>query len=281
MASKNWQRYGWWAIGFGVLLLPLLLYAMPHFLRPPRVEAARSLFPGITYQRQVRSVPRPMMIHIVAINLTAPGIGVLATPGQATPDETETTARTTSEFLTEFKLQLAINANFFHPFHEENFWNYYPRSGDRVNLLGLGISNGAAYSTGWSNWAALCFGADRRARIEETGKCPSGTVQAVAGKQLLVAGGKPTSKSASSTVKSYPRVAAAVDAAGQRLWLIAIDGKQPHYSEGGTLAELAEIVVQLGADKAVNLDGGGSTTIVVSSPTGPYALNAPIHTKIP
>ncbi|MBD2020680.1 phosphodiester glycosidase family protein, partial [Leptolyngbya sp. FACHB-36] len=37
----------------------------------------------------------------------------------------------------------------------------------------------------------------------------------------------------------------------------------------------------LGADKAVNLDGGGSTTIVVSSPTGPYALNAPIHTKIP
>jgi len=42
----------------------------------------------------------------------------------------------------------------------------------------------------------------------------------------------------------------AVDPQGQKLWLIAVDGKQPLYSEGITLDELAQIVINLGADQA-------------------------------
>jgi len=37
----------------------------------------------------------------------------------------------------------------------------------------------------------------------------------------------------------------------------------------------------LGAVTALNLDGGGSSTMVISTPAGARVLNAPIHTRIP
>lgn len=76
-------------------------------------------------------------------------------------------------------------------------------------------------------------------------------------------------------------MAAAIDKAGETLWLILVDGKQPNYSEGVTLAELREIAKNLGAQTAINLDGGGSTTLVMESDRASKVLNAPIHTKIP
>ncbi|MEO0989215.1 MAG: phosphodiester glycosidase family protein, partial [Cyanobacteria bacterium J06639_14] len=65
------------------------------------------------------------------------------------------------------------------------------------------------------------------------------------------------------------------------LWLIVVDGKQPHYSQGATLTQLSQIARKLGADAAINLDGGGSTTLVMATPKGPKVLNAPIHTRLP
>ncbi len=61
-----------------------------------------------------------------------------------------------------------------------------------------------------------------------------------------------------------------------RLLLVAVDGRQLGVSYGLTLQELAELMKDLGATDAMNLDGGGSTTMVVngsiqnkpSDPTG-------------
>jgi hypothetical protein len=39
--------------------------------------------------------------------------------------------------------------------------------------------------------------------------------------------------------------------------------------------------MELGAYKALNLDGGGSTTLVVADSGGTRSLNSPIHTRIP
>lgn len=44
---------------------------------------------------------------------------------------------------------------------------------------------------------------------------------------------------------------------------MTIDGRQPPFSDGMTLVELAELFRSLGATGAINLDGGGSTTMVV------------------
>jgi hypothetical protein len=58
-----------------------------------------------------------------------------------------------------------------------------------------------------------------------------------------------------------------------RLLLVAVDGRQPGYSDGMTLWEFAQLFLELGCREAMNLDGGGSTTMVVAdqvvnSPSG-------------
>jgi exopolysaccharide biosynthesis protein len=63
--------------------------------------------------------------------------------------------------------------------------------------------------------------------------------------------------------------------------LVVVDGKQPIYSEGVTLVELAQIFAKLGADRAINMDGGGSTTLVMATNNGVKVLNAPMQAKLP
>jgi exopolysaccharide biosynthesis protein len=60
----------------------------------------------------------------------------------------------------------------------------------------------------------------------------------------------------------HPRTMAGVDAAG-RLLLVTVDGRRPAKSVGLTLTEGAALMRWLGAVDAVNLDGGGSTSLVI------------------
>lgn len=62
--------------------------------------------------------------------------------------------------------------------------------------------------------------------------------------------------------RRHPRTALARLADG-RLLLVVVDGRQPYHSLGMTLPELAATLAALGATDALNLDGGGSTTLVV------------------
>lgn len=269
-------------LGISILSLPIAGFGWMVAQRPPQTSMETTLFQGIHYRREFQPLPRPIMLHIIAIDLTVPGIKALVTPGTPGSDNRELNARTASEFLREFKLQVAVNANFFYPFAEETPWNYFPHSGDRVNAVGLAISNGSQYSPGESSWAALCLTANQ-AQIVANGKCPKNTMQAVAGSAMIVADGK-RSRLEPGTADSngiYSRTAVAIDQQGKKLWLIIVDDKQWLYSEGVTLAELAEIAMRLGADAAVNLDGGGSTTLVADTPAGATVLNSPVHTKIP
>ncbi len=55
--------------------------------------------------------------------------------------------------------------------------------------------------------------------------------------------------------------------AGGELLLVAIDGRRAGVASGVTLAELAQIMLDLGAVGALNLDGGGSTGLVVNGAT--------------
>lgn len=279
------QSYTKWflaAIGVGLLTMPLLFYGWLHFQRPPRTAEEQTLFQGMVYRRITYSSPRPVVMHVITIDLTAPGIRVFVTPGMPSSDNRETHAQTTSEFVDEFDLQLAVNASFFNPFEEKTPWNYYPHSGDRTNVLGQSISNGFVYSPADSDWSVLCFADNNKAQISaET--CPPETVQAIAGSDILIERGDRLDADLDSYNNRipYPRVAAAINREGNQLSLVVVDGKQPLYSEGVTTTELTTILLEMGAYSALNLDGGGSTTLVTATPSGTTVLNAPIHTKVP
>jgi hypothetical protein len=73
----------------------------------------------------------------------------------------------------------------------------------------------------------------------------------------------------------HPRTAIGTLRDGRAL-LLVVDGRQPGFSDGMSLDELARLLIELGAHEAINLDGGGSTTMVIegkvvnrpSDPTG-------------
>jgi Phosphodiester glycosidase len=62
-----------------------------------------------------------------------------------------------------------------------------------------------------------------------------------------------------------PRSAVGTSAEGRHMWLLTLDGRQSD-SVGATLHELAKLLRELGVDEAVNLDGGGSSTLVLRDP---------------
>jgi hypothetical protein len=69
----------------------------------------------------------------------------------------------------------------------------------------------------------------------------------------------------------HPRTMIGVDEGGA-IWLVTVDGRQPKLSSGMSLAELQSLARRLGLVDALNLDGGGSTTMwvtgkVVNSPS--------------
>jgi hypothetical protein len=66
---------------------------------------------------------------------------------------------------------------------------------------------------------------------------------------------------ASFTDSKHPRTAIGRTPEGD-LWLVAVDGRQ-ETGDGMTLTELAQTMKNLGCSEAMNLDGGGSTTMNV------------------
>jgi hypothetical protein len=67
----------------------------------------------------------------------------------------------------------------------------------------------------------------------------------------------------------HPRTAAGIAWHGRRLLLVVVDGRQRPYSDGMTLRELASLMLALGSRDAINLDGGGSSTLVWAEPGRP------------
>ncbi|WP_106496173.1 phosphodiester glycosidase family protein [Lentibacillus sp. Marseille-P4043] len=63
-----------------------------------------------------------------------------------------------------------------------------------------------------------------------------------------------------------PRTAVAVDKSGGKVFFVTVDGRQKGYSVGMNMTDFAKYLVSLGADRALNLDGGGSTTMAVRYP---------------
>jgi hypothetical protein len=263
------------------------LAALWYFHRPsPPPLPPRALFRGITYERDVRSAPRPIVANVVTIDLRAPGISFLVTPLEPGSGGVAR-GRTTSEFLTRHHAQLAINGDFFLPWWSDGPTDYYPHDGEPTDVMGLAVSGGDVYGWRVGPYSALVFGWDGSVSIAsgpDYRAPPPAAKMVLSGKQIVVDDGAITAAcTASDQAKvTHPRTAAALDRSGKTLLLFVIDGRQHGYSEGVTLSELAQIVLDHGGFRALNLDGGGSTTLAIEDGDGgARPLNTPFHTRIP
>lgn len=87
--------------------------------------------------------------------------------------------------------------------------------------------------------------------------------QAAVGGSPILIDGRPTERLDDN--ERAPRSAAGTSADGRRIYLVTVDGRQSD-SIGVTLSELSALLAQMGADDGMNLDGGGSSTLVVRRP---------------
>lgn len=90
-----------------------------------------------------------------------------------------------------------------------------------------------------------------------------GVYDVLGGMPILVADGRAVAETCSSSFcRRNPRTGIGWTDNG-RILLVVIDGRRPRWSVGASLGEFANIMRDLGAVQALNLDGGGSTTMVV------------------
>lgn len=263
-----------------VFILIILSVLVAYFLFSPPSHhhgtTHRPLFEGITYFKEVRFTPRPLVIHVVTVDLTHRGLAFLVTPGEKS-QQGEITAHTTSYFLERFSLQLAINGSFFYPFHSHSPWDYFPHEGDSVNVVGLASSRGHIYSEASEKFNTLYISVDNKISFTRPN---SPIYHAISGREFLLVQGKFPCYLIPEP--PYPRTAMGLNQTATMLILVVVDGKQPGYSEGVTLPELAQIIRAYGGYTALNFDGGGSSTIVIANRQGKsIPLNSPIHTRIP
>ncbi|NUT38299.1 MAG: hypothetical protein HOV79_35080 [Hamadaea sp.] len=97
--------------------------------------------------------------------------------------------------------------------------------------------------------------------VNYTPRGGDGVQVAVGGNLVLVRDGVATT----TEHPKNPRTAVGFSADGLKMWLVTVDGRSTA-SVGMTYVELANYMKSLGADDALNLDGGGSTTMVARMP---------------
>jgi len=250
-------------------------------------------YAGITYIDRVEVSPRPLHLHVAQIDLTAPGVRFKVSPPGGSR---EVVRQTTLEYLKAEGAQLAINAHFFLPF---------PSSDREAWVIGLGASEGRVYSAFEApeqdfalvtDAPALNIDAENHASIVHRDPADAGgrrVVESVAlwnvvaGSAQIVTNGvatvpvyrdtahvdgllKPGGPNSYSNEKSWYEVATARTAIGlsrdrRMLTLFTVDVGGG--SEGMRLGEVAAVLIKdYAVWDALNLDGGGSTSMALEDP---------------
>jgi len=247
------------------LLSSLALYGAETVTRP---------FVGVTHIHRSEAA---FNLHVIRIDLGAPGIRFQLTGPSGSR---ETVRRTTLEFLTSIGAQVAINGHFFAP---------YPSQDSEAFLIGLAASEGVVYSSFESpvqayalmaSAPALHIDASNRASIVRPGYA-GGLWTAVSGSAQIVTDGVVTvpvyrddahpngllTPGSYSNARSWynvpnPRTVVGLSADKRTVFLVTADR-----AAGFTVTALAALLArEYGVHDALNLDGGGSTTLVMRHP---------------
>ncbi len=231
------------------------------------VETIVQPFDGVRYITRTQTVPRPLSIHILEVDLGVPGIGFRVTPANGPGVPYETTRQTTLDYLIDQGAQAAINGDFFSTY------------GAHADQSTMNASDGDIYSV-WGTLGtrpAMNIGRDNTATVVVRDTSGSPTTpkpfvpiyNALGGDEWIVRGGAVNT----SATSLAPRTATGVTADG-RLLMLVVDGRRPGFSDGMSNVDVARLLISYGAVDAVNHDGGGSSTMVLADPT-PRVVNRP------
>ena len=264
------------AVLVGVGVLALICYhfypgKLPRWVEPAwpsannQFEAWQPIYDGVNYCRGHFSQPRLMKAHAIRVDLTAPGISLLANP--AAPDAPGFVRSIyPSVFLRRYQLQVVVSATAFHPFVK--------LADQLVELDGLGISEGRLVKSAALNLDCLVFNHDNSAVFLRQSNPGPQAWTGVGGNWMILTNGVPTPDY--FTVE--PMSVGGLSADRRYLYWLVVDGRQPGYSEGADATDAARMMQQLGASDALRFDGGSVVTLVRDGGwRGATVLNQPSH----
>jgi len=209
-------------------------------------------YPGV--RQLVRRAAGPRDVFVAEIDLCAAGVSLRATR------ESERRA-TVPTWASARGVEVAVNADFF------SYDTYLPS--------GAVASNGVAWGNPDTRGnAVIAFGADRLALSRESEvlePLPSWIREAIGGHPSVLRDGEVIDQTSDLCTVRHPRTALGFSRDRQTLYLLVVDGRSSR-SIGMTCEEEAATLRELGAWNAVNLDGGGSSTMWVR---GTGTLNEP------
>jgi hypothetical protein len=286
----------------------LLLGTLLSSLAAQAVTTVTHPYQGITYTTRLGEAvdTRTVNMRVLQIDLTAPGIGFSLTGPGGTLD---TVRQSTLGYLQSTQARFAVNSHFFLPF---------PSSSPDANLVGFAasagqvvsgfeapvqsyaiVTNAPAINIGAGNLAGVVHAdtsvAGGTAIVENValGTAFAGSAQIVTNGSvtipvyrdaehpdgLLTPGGANYSNSNSWYNLFNARTAIGLSADSSQLVIFTVDNRAG--SNGLSVGQVANILVRdYGVFNALNMDGGGSTTLAGRDPTSGVAsiLNAPSDT---
>ena len=217
--------------------------------------------PGLRFLRRTYDEPR-ISVHALVADLSREGVRVITTP----QDERWGTV---SDFAHAHEAAAAVNGG---------FWGMWQRPS------GVTAGGGEGWSTSepseeFGHFAVLRSG---RAVVRGPGEGESerelsAITDAVSGRPILVRRGRVDTEGLDAFESAnyrQPRTAIGVSRDGRRVYVVVADGRQDH-SRGLTLYQLARQLIELGAWRAINLDGGGSSTMFVRQAGGVVSSPSP------
>jgi exopolysaccharide biosynthesis protein len=230
----------------------------------PACRAAPATRPcaGVSYREEIRQSP-PMRLFMVSIDLAQSGLRlqVAREPLAEQASPWNCLLRPTSELAAREGFAVAVNGDFFAARDKMRFggrdFAYFRNN--HAYTIGPAMSGGVLWNKGKKEWCALVVHKSGKVSIGSALPLPEDAEQVVGGNMLLVVNGK----AVAGDKMLAPRTAAGLDREGKRLILLVVDGRRQGWSVGMTTGELAQEMMKLGCWNAINLDGGGSTTLAM------------------
>jgi len=270
-----------WLVGLGAILVlfaacvageedpPPPPEALLGLLETPEVQVVSSA-PGLAYYG-LRSANQPWAVHLLRVELNRCELGFKVM--EAPVPEGEGRGRSLVTELLAFQGEgtlAGVNGDFFTP-------EGLPVGTEVVSGTTRRIRNRPAFA--WHPLADPWMGTpslEGDSVLVLGWHLPSsrsdGETEVIGGFPLLLqdglrVGDLEVSELPSFAAERHPRTAVGFDRDEGLLWVVVVDGRQPGYSVGMTLPELAGLFEALGAEEAINLDGGGSSVMVVDGTT--------------
>ena len=229
----------------------------------------------VAYWQETRREPRPLRLHFLRVDVASRDLEVVALVAPD-PDGDGAADATLTDPLTlaaQAGALAAVNANAFGGLPDrtgtrDSNW----LEGKPVEILGWALQGSREASTPRPGYASVWADGKGKSFVADLAE-PRPAVAAAGGFSQILRDGR---NLCGDDKPLHPRTAAGVDATGRWLWLVVVDGRQSGISEGMTTLELAELMKNLGCDDALNLDGGGSSIMVIADPEGkPQIVNQP------